>query len=100
MKVAKMHEVDGNTFKTNRKGKKLCEGFNRGDCVHNPRSIVCPRDSDTAHQCSRCLDSTHGLHTCLRTDFPAHKPLVLHVGGKSRVYGGGTDKGDHEGVWQ
>ena len=100
MKVAKMHEVDGNTFKTNRKGMKLCEGFNKGDCPHNPRSTVCPRDSDAAHQCSRCLDSTHGQHACFRTDFPAQKPLKQHEGGKSRGYGGGKGKGKHKGRWQ
>ena len=87
-KGPRFHKVEGNIFKPNRKGKHLCEDFNRGGCTSAPGSILCPKNPGAMHQCSRCLDGSHGLATCPRADFPA---LKLQRNNSSK--GGGKSKG-------
>ena len=95
-KIIKQNDVDGNSFKSNRKGKRLCEAFNQGTCPHDLASISCPKDRSQAHQCSRCLDTTHGAHACPRTDYPAQR--VWDAGkGNGKGYGKGKHKGKR---WQ
>ena len=89
-KSARYHNVDGNVFKTNRKGTRLCEDYNRGSCPSAPNSMACPKHSGFSHQCSRCLEMSHTLVTCPRSDFPAAKPGGK--GGKSKGKGKGGGK--------
>ncbi len=87
------HHVDGNIFRSNRAGKGLCEDFNRGQCGAAVRGGVCPKNAKYVHHCSRCLEQTHGLVNCPRSDFPALKqqsaPFKGGKGGKSRGKGKG-----------
>ena len=99
-KLAKVHDVDGNVFRSSRKAKKLCEAFNQGACPHSPTSTVCPKNRAEVHQCSRCLETTHGMHACTRSDHPAQKSLKSGDGkGKGK---GGWHQGkgkNHKGRW-
>jgi hypothetical protein len=99
LKIARVHAVDGNNFKANRKGRNLCMAFNRGECTQGT-GTSCPRDSGLAHQCSRCLDATHGANACPRSDFPAQKPNkpTGKGGGKSSKGKGVKGKGGKS--WQ
>ena len=91
-KMAKTHDVSGNSFVSNRRGRKLCDAFNTGACVSNPQNSDCPNDGTLVHQCSRCLDATHGAHVCPRTDFPASRPYVVGTRPKSKGLGKGKGK--------
>ncbi len=88
----RQHNVEGNTFRSNRAGKGLCEDFNRGQCGAMVRGS-CPKNAKLVHHCSRCLDTTHGVVNCPRTDFPAQKqqsaPSKGGKGGKSKGKGKG-----------
>ena len=91
------HQVDGNIFKANRIGHRLCDDFNRGQCGANVRGF-CPKNPSLVHHCSRCLDLNHSLVNCPRTDFPALKQQPSYKGGK-----GGKSKGKGKGSkksWQ
>ena len=93
------HNVEGNSFKSNRAGHKLCEDFNRGQCSPAVRGGFCPKNSSQVHHCSRCLALDHAVGSCPRTDFPALKTHVQHKGGK----GGKSYKGKAKGgkkSWQ
>jgi len=81
-----VHDVDGNAFRANRRGKKLCLAFNQGSCPLVHGNTTCPKNSHEVHQCSRCLDTAHGAHQCNRTDFPAQKP-AKEVGDKGKGKG-------------
>ena len=86
-KMPKTHDVDGNSFVTNRRRRKFCEAFNTGACVLDQEiSVVCPNNGTLMHQCSRCLDTGHGAHACPRTDFPASRPVVDGLRGKSNGF--------------
>ncbi len=93
--------MEGNSFKANRKGLRLCAAFNRGECSPSSAGNCCPRDPGFVHQCARCLDATHGMHTCFRSDFPAQKAAKTQTykgGGKSSK---GKGKGkSSKGRWQ
>jgi hypothetical protein len=67
---------------TNRQGRKLCPEFQTGACVGR----VCPVDSERAHQCAVCLDTSHGAHSCTQTSFRAKGS------GKSKGRGKGRGK--------
>ena len=96
--LPKTHDVNGNSFVANRRGRRLCDAFNTGACVFNPQNAACPNDGTFVHQCSRCLDTSHGAHACPRTDFPASRPIVEGLRGKSKGFGKG--KGKQKGRWQ
>jgi len=102
LKAARLHvhAVDGNAFKSNRKGLRLCAAFNRGECSGNLRGNMCPKEQSAVHQCSRCLDSAHGAHNCPRTDYPAMKPAPAGKGGGRGRGRGGKGRGKSQGKWQ
>ena len=58
-----MRNADG-SFSHNRKGKALCVDFNQGQCSYNASSVICPKNSEQVHQCSKCLSQQHGAHAC------------------------------------
>ena len=58
-----------------------------GACVVNQQSSVCPQNGSLVHQCSRCLDTSHGAHACRRWS----------VG---QVEGFGKAKSKQKGNWQ
>ena len=91
--------MDGNIFKSNRKGKRLCEEFNRGNCPSHPGSDFCPKNPSFMRQCSRCLGASHGLSTCSRTDQPALKPQY-GKGDKGKGKGGKGGKSGKKNRWQ
>ena len=98
LKVPRQHSVDGNVFRANRKGKRLCDDFNRGTCQSQPYSDSCPKQQGYVHQCSRCLQPGHGLHNCPRTDHPALKePRDNMPAGRSGGKGGKGGKGNKGG---
>ena len=56
------HHVDPTTgrFTHNRSGKRLCPGFQTGECVSAKGSLLCPKNANDSHQCDKCLDHRHG----------------------------------------
>ena len=92
LKFSKTHDVSGNSFVSNRKGRKLGAAFNTGACVSDPHGSNCPNDGNLVHQCSRCLDTSHGAHVCPRTDFPANRPYITGTRPKSKGHGKGKGK--------
>ena len=91
-KAQRFHNVDGNIFKANRRGKRLCEEFNRGNCPSQPNVDTCPKNSGFMHQCSRCLGLSHGLSNCPRSDHPALKAKGSGKSDKGRGKGGKSGK--------
>ena len=85
-KMPKTHDVKGNSFVA-KKGRTLCDTFNTGAYVFNPQNTACPSDGTLVHQCSRSLDASHGAYACPRTDFPATRPIVEGLRGKSKGFG-------------
>ena len=47
---------------TNRRGTKICEKFQTGEC--QGRGNVCPLDPTKSHQCAKCLQYGHGAKDC------------------------------------
>ena len=92
VKFTRTHDVSCNLFVSNRKGRKLCAAFNTGACVSDSHSTDCPNDGNFVHQCSRCLDTSHGAHLCPRTDFPATRPYIAGTRPKSKGHGKGKGK--------
>ncbi len=92
------HNIDGNSFKANRAGNKLCEDFNRGQCGPAGRGGFCPQNSGLVHHCSRCLAADHAVGSCPRTDYPALKPQFSWKGGKGGKPSKGKGKGGKK--WQ
>ena len=88
-KMPKTHDVNGNSFVANRRGRRLCDPFKHG-CLHVQTRR--PNDGTLVHQCSRCLDTSHRAHACPRTDFPASRPIVEGLRGKSKGFGKGKSK--------
>ncbi len=93
------HSVEGNSFKANRAGHKLCDDFNRGQCTPALRGGVCPKNSGLVHHCSRCLAVDHAVGSCPRTDFPALKQHFSQRGYKGGKSSKGKGKGGKKG-WQ
>ena len=87
------HSVEGNSFKSNRAGHKLCDDFNRGQCAPSVRGGFCPKNSSLVHHCSRCLALDHAVVNCPRTDYPALKPQFSWKGGKGGTPSKGKGKG-------
>jgi len=98
-KAAKVHSVDGNLFRTNRRGSRLCTAFNEGKRGQAAKGGTCPNDQSAMHQCSRCLSDAHGAHACARSDYPATKAPANRGrgGGRGRK---GAGKGSGKGKWQ
>eukprot|EP00974_Lingulodinium_polyedra_P001178 113379-Lingulodinium_polyedra.AAC.1 len=64
----------------NRRGKKLCSGFQSGERVAtDPKGgqLACAKNPAFSHQCAKCLSPQHGAAQCNAA--PAHPP---RVGGK------------------
>ena len=94
------HNVEGNSFKANRGGHRLCDDFNRGQCSPAVRGGFCPKNSSLVHHCSRCLSMEHPVGSCPRTDFPALKP---HYSQENKGGKGKSSKGKGKGgkrTWQ
>jgi hypothetical protein len=95
-KIAKFHDVDGDVFKSNRKGKSLCAAFNQGSCAYSATSMICPKNPSEMHQCSRCLDPSHGAQSCRRSDYPAQQNSWSGAA-KGKGKGKHQGKGKHKG---
>ena len=65
---------------TNRKGRKLCQKFQTGECATLPGGIACSANPDFVHQCAVCLSPGHGASTCTRQG--ARDPNAKGKGGK------------------
>ena len=60
----RQHNVnDDGMLDTNRKGVKLCDGFNKGTCWKTNQHGRCLA-TGAAHQCAKCLEHDHGAHEC------------------------------------
>jgi len=95
-KLPRAHMVEGNHFTANRRGRRLCDAFQKGECPPAPDG-TCSRDPSRVHQCSRCLSNGHGASTCTRTDFPASRPAQTTGKGGGKAKGRGKGK---RGKWQ
>ena len=47
---------------TNRAGKRLCDGFQNGQCTRTLPNNVCAKNPSEVHQCARCLQPSHGAY--------------------------------------
>eukprot|EP00971_Amphidinium_carterae_P051061 1005353-Amphidinium_carterae.1 len=53
--------AEDGTFRKNRSGTTLCTDYQDGTCLDRPGR--CPKNSELAHQCSKCLGS-HPAKSC------------------------------------
>ena len=53
-----------NEYTHNRKGDKICAAFQTGACGNSVQGILCPKDRECVHLCSKCLDNRHGAARC------------------------------------
>ena len=86
-KARKVTNVSNGAWTTNRRGKALCQAFQTGSCKRNN----CP----DAHQCSFCLQPTHGSqHPTPCTNNTTNRPQGgAGGGGGGRGSGKGKGKG-------
>ena len=63
----KSHNVTEGRYTTNRRGVRLCEGFNAGECKEVDKYGRCAKDSNRVHQCNRCLSTDHIGSSCTKT---------------------------------
>ncbi len=91
--VARQHNAgaDG-MMTTNRKGRRLCPGFQTGECdklVDGKPGFLCSRDPSMSHQCAKCLSPLHGASSC--NNAAAKRPNVKGKakGGGGKGFGGG-----------
>ena len=80
---------------TNRRGRRLCEKFQTGECPTAADGISCSRDAALAHQCAVCLSPGHGANACQGA--AARNPHLKGKGkgGKKGGGGGRTSSGPH-----
>jgi hypothetical protein len=52
-------------YLSNRYGNMLCVAFNNGTCNDTKRgNPICSKDPSVRHNCSICLNGSHGAHEC------------------------------------
>ena len=60
--MPKTHDVNGNSFVANRRGRRLCDAFT-GACVFNPQNAACPNDGtwciNAADVWTQVMELTH-----------------------------------------
>ena len=86
----------GGNFLSNRKGVKLCPGFQDGTCTERDNYNQCLKDPSLRHQCSRCLSQHHGANSpeCPGSHTPTGKGKGKKGGkGKGKKGGGKGKKG-------
>ena len=59
-KTKKAQQSSGSGMATNRSGKRLCDAFQNGRCSETLPNGVCANNPSEVHQCSRCLQPSHG----------------------------------------
>ena len=59
-KTKKAQQSSGSGMATNRSGKRLCDAFQNGRCSETLSNGVCANNPSEVHQCSRCLQPSHG----------------------------------------
>ena len=88
LKPARQDQRDGGgNFLVNRRGVKLCPGFQDGTCNERDNFNQCLKDSNLRHQCSRCLSQNHGASSPGCPGIPTPQP------GKGKGKKGGKGKG-------
>ena len=83
-------EDDGPPYSENRRGKRLCPGFNGDGCDKALKDGACPKHKNTVHQCSWCRRADHGMQKC-----PVHLAIRKKgkgTGGRGGGRGGGKRK--------
>ena len=92
---AKQHQVAGGLHEVNRRGMKLCTGWQDGSCKETVRGVVCARDSSRVHQCAKCLDPKHGAAHPTQCAAVPREPASFGAkgGGRGRGRGGGRRGG-------
>ena len=60
------HNVVDGKYTTNRRGVRLCDGFNAGECKDHDKFGRCARDASKVHQCNICLSTGHTGSTCTK----------------------------------
>ena len=53
--------TDG-SMASNRKGRRLCPGFQDGSCTDTVGTATCGKDRSMTHQCAKCLSQGHGAN--------------------------------------
>ena len=95
-KTGTIHNVSNGMYSTNRKGIPLCEGFQTGACLQSdPRTNRCTANPGTAHQCRKCLGTSHGAGT--GSGCPALAPADSHTAVRFNKGGKGDGKGKGKG---
>ena len=82
-KEQRLHNVSEGQYVTNRRGVELCRDFNKGTCCETNKYGRCAKDANRVHQCSLCLSTEHGAHSCTKP------PPSANVTPKGKVKGGG-----------
>ena len=90
---AKQHQVAGGLHEVNRRGAKLCPGWQDGSCTETVRGVVCARDSSRVHQCAKCLDPKHGAAHPRECTAVPREPASFGAKGGGRGRGGGGGRG-------
>ena len=91
-KDSDLSRITNGEYTANRSGNALCAAFQTGACGQFVGNHMCPTDRTKKHQCSICLDSSHGKASCTKTAKEPHTK-VRKVGGKGGK-GKGKGKGD------
>ena len=73
VEVARVRNFEGEVFKSNRKGKRFCSGFNASYAHTVMRALCVRRDIEQVPQRSRCLETLRGMHARPHKKHPAQK---------------------------
>ena len=87
--LVRQHNVGADGLHTtNRKGVRLCHGWNSGACTVSGSGGRCSNNKQYAHQCAKCFSPDHGANSCSRE---VNTPRAAPKGkerGKGRKGGG------------
>ena len=87
--LARQHNIGADGMHTtNRRGVRLCHGWNAGTCTASDSNGRCSSNKQYAHQCAKCLSIEHGANSCSK-EVNTPKPVSKGKGkGRGRKGGG------------
>lgn len=91
-----MSVVTNGEYSCNRSGKSLCSSYQTGACGPSVGDRLCPQDRTKVHQCSLCLDGSHGKHQCHKS---GAAPINRSKGGGKAGGKAGKAKGKGKHPW-
>ena len=96
--MSKTHDVDGNSFVANRKGANCVRRLTLVLVCSTNRVLLVQRMGVWCINAADAWTQVIEPHACPRTDFPASRPVVDGLRGKSKGFGKGNSK--QKGRWQ